>query len=196
VNDDERDVTDLTRLLVELRSGNRGALDQAVARTYAHLRRIAAQQLSRERPGHTLHPTALVHEAYVRLSGATSLTVENRAHFMAVAARAMRQILVDHARARRAARRGGDLARTTLDGKDVARPTEDDALVALDEALEALGACDERARTIVEHRFFLGFTEAETAALLGLSDRTVRREWVKARAWLHQRLHASGEATR
>jgi RNA polymerase sigma factor (TIGR02999 family) len=192
------EATDLTRLLRELRVGNRAVLDEAIARTYAQLRRIAAGQLGHERPGHTLHPTALVHEAYLRLSAAAPLVVEDRGHFMAIAGRAMRQILVDHARARGAARRGGDQARTTLDGKDVAerQQTAEDRLVALDAALDALGACDERARTIVEHRFFLGFTEAETAELLGLSDRTVRREWVKARAWLHQCLGGNGEAAR
>jgi RNA polymerase sigma factor (TIGR02999 family) len=189
--------TDLTQLLRELRVGNRAVLDEAVARTYVHLRRIAAGQLGRERPGHTLHPTALVHEAYLRLSAAAPLVVADRGHFMAIAGRAMRQILVDHARARGAARRGGDQARTTLDGKDVpAHQTVEDHILALDAALDALGACDERARSIVEHRFFLGFTEAETAELLGLSDRTVRREWVKARAWLHQWLGERGEGAR
>jgi RNA polymerase sigma factor (TIGR02999 family) len=190
----EHELTDLTRLLGELRAGNRAAMDEAIARTYHHLRRVAARQLGRERPGHTLHPTALVHEAYMRLSSAPGLAVEDRAHFMAIAGRAMRQILVDHARARRAARRGGDQARTTLDGKDVAQAEVEDHLVQLDAALDALGARDERARTIVEHRFFLGFTESETAALLGISEHTVRREWVKARAWLHQDLGASPEA--
>jgi RNA polymerase sigma factor (TIGR02999 family) len=114
---------------------------------------------------------------------------------MAIAGRAMRQILVDYARERRALKRGGDLARTTLDGKDIEQPEAEDVLLALDGALDALGACDDRARTIVEHRFFMGLTEQETASLLGVSDRTVRREWVRARAWLHQRLTQSGPDT-
>jgi RNA polymerase sigma factor (TIGR02999 family) len=183
------DLTELTRLLAELRDGRRGALDEAVARMYGALRQAAARQLARERPGHTLYPTALVHEAYLRLADSTGLTVQDRQHFIAVAARAMRQVLVDHARQRRALKRGGGLMRTTLHDKDAVAPdASDDELVALDAALVRLGAVDDRARTIVEYRFFAGLTEEQTAELLGLSARTVRREWVKARAWLHATL--------
>jgi RNA polymerase sigma factor (TIGR02999 family) len=191
--DCDADVSELTRLLAELRDGRREALDEAVARMYGQLRQAAARQLARERPEHTLYPTALVHEAYLKLAEASGLTVQDRGHFVAVAARAMRQVLVDHARQRHAVKRGGGLVRTTLDDKDVAAPGAlDDDLVALDAALERLGAVDDRARTIVEHRFFAGLTEEQTAELLGLSVRTVRREWVKARAWLHASLYGEG----
>ena len=127
----------------------------------------------------------------MKLSGAPGVPAVDRAHFVAIAARAMRQILVDYARQRGAGKRGGDLVRTTLDGKELEdEPAFDADLLALDAALDRLGALDERARTIVEHRFFVGLTEEETADLLNLSVRTVRREWVKARAWLHAELAA------
>lgn len=184
----------VTRLLAELRAGDRAAFDRAASLMYGELRRVAARQLRGERGSHTLLPTALVHEAYVRLSAASGLELVDRAHFLAVAARAMRQVLVDYARHRCALKRGGDLARTTLDGKEIAAPGRDDDLqmLALDEALDRLGALDRRAQAIVEHRFFAGLSEEETAALLGVSARTVRREWVKARAWLHKELDAAG----
>jgi RNA polymerase sigma factor (TIGR02999 family) len=192
-----QDLTDLTRLLAELGRGNRAALDEAVARLYGELRHAAARQLRRERPGHTLYPTALVHEAYLKLADASGVQVVDRAHFVAVAARAMRQILVDHARQRGAGKRGGDLVRTTLDGKEPGEPPAFDAdILALDAALDRLGALDARARTIVEYRFYVGLTEEETAELLQLSDRTVRREWVKARAWLHAELARERDAGR
>ena len=186
-------VTELTRLLAELRGGNRAALDGAVSRLYDELKQVAARQLRRERPGHTLYPTALVHEAYVKLSDARGVVAVDRAHFVAIAARAMRQVLVDYARQRGADKRGGDLVRTTLDGKELGDdPAFGGDMLALDAALDRLGAVDERARTIVEHRFFVGLTEEETADLLKLSVRTVRREWVKARAWLHAELAGTG----
>jgi RNA polymerase sigma factor (TIGR02999 family) len=195
VPDPNAGVTELTRLLAELRGGNRAALDGAVSRLYDELRRVAARQLRRERPGHTLYPTALVHEAYVKLSDARGVMAVDRAHFVAIAARAMRQVLVDYARQRGADKRGGDLVRTTLDGKELGDdPAFGGDMLALDAALDRLGAVDERARTIVEHRFFVGLTEEETADLLKLSVRTVRREWVKARAWLHAELAGTGGA--
>jgi RNA polymerase sigma factor (TIGR02999 family) len=193
VPDADRGSTELTRLLAELRGGNRAALDQAVARLYEELRQVAARQLRRERPGHTLYPTALVHEAYLKLADSPGMAPVDRGHFVAIAARAMRQILVDYARQRSADKRGGDLVRTTLDGKALGdAPGFGADLLALDGALDRLGALDERARTIVEYRFYVGLTEEETADLLNLSVRTVRREWVKARAWLHAEL-AGGE---
>jgi RNA polymerase sigma factor (TIGR02999 family) len=187
---------DVTRLLAEFKAGDRAAFDQAAALMYDELRRLAARQLRRERPGHTVQPTGLVHEAYLRLSAASGLALVDRAHFLAVAARAMRQVLVDHARRRAALKRGGDLARTTLHGKDVEAAAHDNdaELLALDAALERLRSLDERAHAIVEQRFFAGLGEAETAAVLGVSTRTVRREWVKARAWLHKELYGSGAA--
>jgi RNA polymerase sigma factor (TIGR02999 family) len=191
-----RAAEDVTRLLAEFRTGDRTAFDRAAALMYDELRRLAARQLRRERPDHTLLPTALVHEAYVRLSAASGLARADRAHFLAVAAHAMRQLLIDHARQRAALKRGGDVARTTLDGEDVAAAAgnDDDELLALDAALERLRGFDERALAVVEQRFFAGLAEAEIAAVLGVSTRTVRREWVKARAWLHKELYGPGTA--
>jgi RNA polymerase sigma factor (TIGR02999 family) len=193
VADADPAVTEFTRLLAELRGGNRAALDGAVSRLYDELRHVAARQLRRERPGHTLYPTALVHEVYLKFSDAPGVAAVDRTHFVAIAARAMRQILVDYARQRGADKRGGDLVRTTLDGKEFGDgPAFGADMLALDAALDRLGSLDERARTIVEHRFFVGLTEEESADLLNLSVRTVRREWVKARAWLHAELASDG----
>lgn len=181
---------ELTQLLAEAREGNNAALDRVVGMVYDQLRRIARQQLRRERPGHTLHPTALVHEAYLKLSADTGLDVADRDHFFAIAARSMRQILIDHARRRNAEKHGGEWAHTSVEGKQIPADGPDANLVALDAALDRLGAMDERARRIVEYRFFMGLSEEETAELLQLSTRTVRREWVKARAWLYKELYA------
>jgi RNA polymerase sigma-70 factor, ECF subfamily len=189
--------TELTQLLAELRGGDRAALDKAVSRLYSELRQVAARQLRRERPGHTLYPTALVHEAYLKLSDSAGVQAVDRAHFVAIAARAMRQILVDYARQRGADKRGGDLVRTTLDGKELGdAPGINADLIALDAALDRLGALDNRARTIVEYRFYVGLTEEETADLLNVSVRTVQREWAKARAWLHAELATAGGGDR
>ncbi|HYH00223.1 MAG TPA: sigma-70 family RNA polymerase sigma factor [Terriglobales bacterium] len=188
---DNADVLEVTRLLVEARDGGRENFDRLIGAVYAHLRRIAQQQLRRERPGHTLHPTALVHEAYLKLSSDADLNVNDRDHFFAVAARAMRQILIDHARHRNAEKHGGEWVHTSFDGKQIAAGGADADLVALDSALDRLGQMDERARQIVEYRFFVGLSEQEIAELLGLSERTVRREWVKARAWLHKEVYGT-----
>ncbi|MEJ2320245.1 MAG: sigma-70 family RNA polymerase sigma factor [Gemmatimonadales bacterium] len=176
---------DVTRLLEAVRGGERNALDRLLPIVYEELRVVAGRQLGRERPDHTLHATALVHEAYVKLAGG-GVDAVDRAHFLAIAARAMRQVLVDHARRRMAAKRGGDWAVTTLsDGHNPVdfRPEE---MLALDRALERL---EPRQRQVVEYRFFAGMEEAEIAAVLGVSERTVRRDWVKARAWLYRELY-------
>ncbi len=176
---------DVTRLLEAVRGGERNALDRLLPIVYEELRVVAGRQLGRERPDHTLHATALVHEAYVKLAGG-GVDAVDRAHFLAIAARAMRQVLVDHARRRMAAKRGGDWAVTTLsDGHNPVdfRPEE---MLALDRALERL---EPRQRQVVEYRFFAGMEEAEIAAVLGVSERTVRRDWVKARAWLYKELY-------
>ena len=176
---------DVTRLLEAVRGGERNALDRLLPIVYEELRAVAGRQLGRERPDHTLHATALVHEAYVKLAGG-GVDAVDRAHFLAIAARAMRQVLVDHARRRMAAKRGGDWAVTTLsDGHNPVdfRPEE---MLALDRALERL---EPRQRQVVEYRFFAGMEEAEIAAVLEVSERTVRRDWVKARAWLYRELY-------
>lgn len=176
---------DVTRLLEAARHGEDGALDRIVPLVYDELRRMAARQLRRERAGHTLHATALVHEAYVKLAG-SAVEAADRGHFMAIAARAMRQVLVDHARRRNAEKRGGGWEQTTLSDGDQPLDFQPDELLALDRALDEL---DERQRQVVECRFFAGMEEEEIAAALGVSARTVRRDWVKARAWLYRSLY-------
>jgi RNA polymerase sigma factor (TIGR02999 family) len=181
---------DFTRLLDAVRGGERDALDRLLPIVYEELRAVAGRQLGRERPEHTLHATALVHETYVKLAGG-GVDAVDRAHFLAIAARAMRQVLVDHARRRMAAKRGGDWAVTTLsDGHNAVdfRPEE---MLALDRALERL---EPRQRQVVEYRFFAGMEEAEIGAVLEVSERTVRRDWVKARAWLYRELYPEAES--
>lgn len=184
--DDAVSQGDVTLLLRAVRGGEREALDRLLPLVYEELRAVAGRQLRRERPDHTLHATALVHEAYVKLAGGSGVEAADRAHFLAIAARAMRQVLVDHARRRMAAKRGGDWAVTTLsDGHDAVdfRPEE---MLALDRALDGL---EPRQRQVVEYRFFAGMEESEIAAVLNVSERTVRRDWVKARAWLYRELY-------
>jgi RNA polymerase sigma factor (TIGR02999 family) len=176
---------EVTQLLQAVRDGDADALDRLVPLVYGELRDLAQRELYREVPGHTLHATALVHEAYLKLAG-SGMPASDRSHFLAIAARAMRQVLVDHARRRKALKRGGDVVRTTL--TDAGAPVEfqPDEMIALDEALEQL---DPRQRQVVEFRFFAGMEESEIADVLDVSTRTVRREWVKARAWLYRSLY-------
>ena len=157
---------------------------------YAELRRIAAREMRRERPGRTLQTTALVHEAYLRLLKDASLSFESRAHFLGIAARAMREILIEHARGRGARKRGGGAVRLTLDDvtAPVAAPSID--VLALDEALQRLARLDERHARVVELRYFGGLSVEETAAALDLSPATVKRAWTLARAWLYRELAA------
>jgi RNA polymerase sigma factor (TIGR02999 family) len=171
-------------------SMNRGVVDLFAA-VYDELRRIAHGHLQHEATGHTLTTTDLVHQAYLALSEQTRAQWSSRAHFMSVAAMAMRRILIDHARSRLSAKRGGGLERIPLDAASptVAQPPE--LLVALDEALERLRALDERQARVVECRFFGGMTEDETADALGIAVRTIRRDWVKARSWLYRELEES-----
>lgn len=180
---------DVTRLLRRAGEGDRGAFDELVPRVYGELKRVAARQLRRERRDSTIDGTSLVHEAYLRLVNETGVEWAGRAHFYAVAARAMRQALVDHARRRGARKRGGDWGRVVLRSDHAVRETADDELLELDEALERLGRLDETQRRVVECRFFAGMTDAEVAEALGVSERTVGREWTKARAWLYRELY-------
>lgn len=176
------DPGEVTRLLQAARDGDRAALDRVVAQVYDDLHHMAKRQLARELGAPALEPTSLVHEAYLKLAGHVPRAVD-RGHFLAIAAHAMRQVLVDHARERRAAKRGPDWARTTLSGGDWVLQVDADSLLALDEALERL---DPRQRQVVECRFFAGMDDAEIADALGVTTRTVRRDWVKARAWLNR----------
>jgi len=176
---------EVTRLLAAVNAGDANALDRLLPLVYDELRRVAELQLRRERAGHTLQPTALVHEAYLKLAGG-DLPVSSRAHFLAIAARAMRQALVDHARRRSRAKRGGGQRPVTLTAAGWAEEMDLDELLALDAALEEL---DPRQRQVVECRFFAGMSEAEIGSVLSVTSRTVRRDWVKARAWLYSRLY-------
>lgn len=177
---------EVTRLLRAARAGAPDALGGVFPLVYDDLRRLAQRQLAREHGERTLQPTALVHEAYFKLAGRGALDAVDRAHFLAVAAHAMRQVLVDHARHRTAAKRGGGWIRTTLSSGSWASDFDAAELLALDEALASL---DERQRQVVECRFFGGMEEGEIAAALGISERTVRRDWEKARAWLYRALY-------
>ena len=185
----------ITDALVALRAGAPGAMDQLVALVYPDLLRIAHRQLGLEGAGHTLSTTAVVHEAYLRLAEQTRAQWTDRIQFLAVAAQAMRRVLVDHARRHCAARRGGSRMRTlsidALEPTDRGRVAVDeraDVLVAMDEALERLAVLDSRQARVVACRFLGGLTEAETAAALGVTARTVSRDWLKARGWLYQEL--------
>jgi RNA polymerase sigma factor (TIGR02999 family) len=182
--------SDVTRMLADVAAGDRDAAASLFALVYDELRRLAASALRRERPDHTLQPTALVHEAYLRLADEPDARWESRAHFLAVAAQAMRRILVDHARGRNALKRGQGEPHQPLDGVEVeavgSLTTID--LLALDDALGRLASLDPRQARVVELRFFGGLTIEETAAVTGLSDRTVKREWQMARAWLRREM--------
>ncbi len=175
----------VTHLLAEWRGGDEQALGRLMPLVYDHLRQRAAGYLARERADHTLQPTALVHEAFVRLVGG-EVDWQNRAHFLAVAARVMRQILIDHARGRRAQKRGG--RRVTLSNDLVMDAPRDIDVVALDDALVELEKLDPRQAKVVELRFFGGLDIEETAEVLGISPATVKREWRMAKAWLHATL--------
>ena len=178
----------ITLLLRRAGSGDRGAIDQVFDRAHAELRRIAQSQLYRERPGHTLTPTALVNEAYLKLVAHTPANIEDRVHFMAIASRAMRQVLVSHAERRAAQKRGGDEVLITLDDSDHRSPCRAEELIALDRALNKLQELDPQLSKIVEYRFFAGLDQEEIASLLGVSLSTVGRGWRTARAWLRQTL--------
>ena len=185
----------LTAWLDASRHGEPGAFDRAFGAVYDELHTLAHAQLRRLRPGATISTTVLVHEAYLRLARAGDLAIETRRHFFALAAQAMRRILVDQARARGAAKRGGVGAGTrALSLDEAALPVDAlaEEVLAVDRALDRLGALDARQAQIVEWRFFAGLGEEEIAESLGLTARTVRREWTKARAFLYRELH--GEA--
>lgn len=178
----------VTRLLQSWSDGDLQALEELSGLVYADLHRLAESYLRRERPGHTLQPTALIHESFLRLLAGAPKDWEGKAHFYGIAARVMRQVLVEHARRHRAGKRGGSAVRVSLDEGIAASPARNVDFEDLDEALEELGRLDERQARIVELRFFAGLGVEETAASLGLSAATVKREWATARAWLNRRL--------
>lgn len=177
----------ITLLLFDWRGGNESAMDKLMTFVYDDLHRLAKRYLGRERRGHTLQTAALVNETYMRLLAQQETNWQDRAHFFAVAARIMRNLLIDHARTRRYAKREGG-QRVTLDESFAIAREQSCDLLALNEALERLGAFDSRKARIVELRYLLGLSVEETAQALGISDITVKREWLKAKAWLFREL--------
>lgn len=183
-------MAEITELLLQMRAGNPQVLDELFPLVYEELRRIAHHQLVGERVGHTIGTTGLVHEAYLRLVDQTHVAAADRRHFYRLAARAMRQVLVDYARRHRAQKRGAGVVPLALDDATTVAAERAENLVALDEALGRLQALDPRLGQVVECRFFGGLSEAETATALEVTARTVRRDWVKARGWLSRELEA------
>jgi RNA polymerase sigma factor (TIGR02999 family) len=182
-------MSEVTRILSAIDQGDPHAADQLLPLVYDELRQLAAQRLSQEKPGQTLQATALVHEAYLRLVGARAARRwDSRGHFFAAAAEAMRRILLNRARDKRRAKRGGERRRVDLDQIEVALDSSDEQLVALDDALTQLAAEDPDAARLVSLRFFAGLTLKDAAASLGLAPRTAERQWAYARAWLYARL--------
>jgi RNA polymerase sigma factor (TIGR02999 family) len=178
----------VTELLVGWSNGDKEALDRILPIVYDELRKQAARYLRRERVGHTLQTTALIHEAYIRLVDQKNVRWQNRAHFFGISAQLMRRILVDHARSKRRAKRGGSDIRVSLDDAHlITKETELD-IIAVDEALERLAKIDEQQSKIVELRFFSGLTVEETAEVLNISPATVKRDWSMAKAWLHREI--------
>lgn len=181
----------VTDLLARWRAGNRDALNELMPLVYGELRRLASHYLRLERPDHTLQSTALVHEAFVRLVGQNPPEWKDRAHFYGVAARLMRQILVDHARKHQAAKRGGNSFKLTLDEGLVGPKADDFDLIRLDDALNELAKLNPQHSQIVELRFFSGLTIEGTSEVLGLSPATIKRSWTAARAWLFREMNRS-----
>ena len=183
-------ISEVTRILSAVEQGDPHAAEQLLPLVYDELRQLAARQLAHDRPGETLNPTALVHEAYLRLVGpGNDRRYDDRGHFFAAAATAMRHIRIDQARRKKARKHGGNVQRLELD--DLAAPTPDDELLALDEALTQLAALDARKAQLVELRFFAGLTNDQAAAVLGISPTTADRDWALARAWLRDAVRGS-----
>jgi len=183
----------VTQLLKAWSHGDQSARDQVMSLVYQELRRMAHRHMRKERPGHTLQTSALVHEAYVRLVDQTEVEWRNRAHFYGIAAQMMRRILVDHARSRQYAKRGGDARPVSLDEGAIVSEARTAEVIALDEALVSLAAVDQRKSQIVELRFFGGLSIEETAGVLAVSPGTVMRDWTLAKAWLRREMSATGK---
>ena len=184
---------EITERLIAWGAGDRAALDQLLPVVYQELRRMAGNYLRQENPGHTLQPTALVHEAWLRLINQARVNWRNRAQFFGVAAQMMRRILVDHAKAKHREKRGGDAVKLSLD--DVINLSRERAaeLLALDDALDELTRVDERKSRVIELRYFGGFSVEETAQILGVSPETVMRDWKLAKAWLYQQIRQEAD---
>jgi RNA polymerase sigma factor (TIGR02999 family) len=186
----ESGVSEVTRMLEAIEQGDPKAAEELLPLVYDELRHLAAYKMAGEAPGQTLQPTALVHEAWLRLAGNEQARFANRAHFFAAAAEAMRRILIDRARSKHQLRRGGDRQRVNLESVTVAIEDPDETVLAVHEALDKLAASDPLEAQIVKMRYFLGLTHQEIAAELKLSEPTVRRHWAYARAWLFAALKA------
>ena len=188
-------MTDVTRILLQIESGDPSAAEQLLPLVYDELRKLAAAKMAQEKPGQTLQATALVHEAYLRLVGsANQAGWEGRGHFFAAAAEAMRRILVENARRKKRLKRGGECSRQDLELSQVSAPEPREDLLALDEALTRLAVTDRTAAELVQLRYFAGLSLPEAAQTLGISPRTADRLWAYARAWLHRELQASHPA--
>ncbi len=191
---DQHDLDRTTEVLEAVTSGREHAADRLMPMLYDEFRRLAANYLQQETPGHTLRPTALVNEAYLKLINQDRVDWKGRTHFFAVGAQAMRRILVDHARSKHRLKRGGGRRKVSLEEDLTLSPERDEDLLALDEALEKLARIDTRQARIVELRFFGGLTVAEVAQVIGVSERTVRNEWSMVRAWLRRELSAGQDS--
>src|SRR5215813_4392229 len=189
----ESSPNEITQQLIAWSKGDAAALDKLIPAVYQELRSMAARHLSREAAGHSLQPTALVHEAYLRLIDQTKVEWQNRAHFFGVAAQMMRRILIDHAKAKHRVKRGGTAVKVMLDESVNFTHERASELLALDDALQSLARMDERKSRIVELRYFGGLTVEETAQVLGISDKTVMRDWNLAKAWLYRELTNSAD---
>jgi RNA polymerase sigma factor (TIGR02999 family) len=183
-------MSDVGRILEAVQKGDPRAADGLLPLVYDELRRLAAAKMAHERPGQTLQPTALVHEAWLRLSQQADARWQNREHFYAMAAEVMRRILVDRARRRQARKHGGQLERVDLDAVELPGAGDDDAVVRVHEALELLAAEDPQKAEVVKLRFFVGLENGEVAALLGVSEKTVQRHWTFAKVWLYRTMQA------
>jgi RNA polymerase sigma factor (TIGR02999 family) len=185
---------DITQLLVEYGKGNEEALESLLPQVYQHLHRLAVKYMRRENPNHTLQPTALVNEAFLRLTNGQAVSWQNRAHFFAVSANLMRRILTDHAKAKRAQKRGGKEVRVSFDEKIHWATDDGPDLIALNDALERLSALDERQARVVELRYFGGLSIEETAEVLQSSPATVKRDWAMAKLWLYREMKSDDAA--
>lgn len=184
-------MSDVTRILQAIDQGDAKAADELLPLVYEELRKLAASRMAREAPGQTLQPTALVHEAWLRLAGNDApVQFQNRAHFFAAAAEAMRRILIDNARRKRAARHGGGLQRVEIEEIDLAAPANDDELLKFNEALEKFANRDAEKAELVKLRYFAGLTIEEAAMVLGVSEPTAKRHWAYARAWLYREIQS------
>jgi RNA polymerase sigma factor (TIGR02999 family) len=184
-------VSEVTHIIEAIERGEPNAAAELLPLVYGELRKLAASKMAGESPNQTLQPTALVHEAWMRLVGKENPQFANRAHFFSAAAEAMRRILIDNARRKRAERHGGGLEKVALDAIELSTPESDDQLLAIDEALEKLSTLHTLQAEVVKLRYFVGMTNAETAEALGISERTVKNYWSHARAWLFREINSA-----